>query len=240
MISAKIKFNIRRVYTMKKLLAILLACTALTCSFAGCGSKDSSDNGGSSTVEEAKSPEIGKWLASDEAVKPFFSGLEDYIGDDNEIIIELKESGDFVMNMKVDYKGIILDGDYMMISDGAGQEVKTAIDYDGKYIYLNENVKFLERIGEKDEDNIYGEYKVVHESLKERYGDYIFEFSSSGKTYMKGSQNGKYEYDEENKTLSTMEDGEDHDDDPDKVEFNGDKMILTSSDGQVAEFTRID
>lgn len=37
-----------------------------------------------------------------------------------------------------------------------------------------------------------------------------------------------------------MEDGEDHDDDPDKVEFNGDKMILTSSDGLPAEFTRID
>ncbi len=46
---------------MKKLLAILLACAALTCTAVGCGSKDSSSDGGNSMTEEAKSPVVGTW-----------------------------------------------------------------------------------------------------------------------------------------------------------------------------------
>jgi len=230
--------NFERIFIMKKLLAVLLACAALTSTAVGCGSKDSSSDGVSSVTEEAKSPEIGKWEASGEALGSLL-GDSDYVSDDNELIMELKESGDVVMDWKYEYNGFFLDDDYFIIVDGSGDEKKKEIDYDGKYIYINGKVKFLERVGENDEDNIYGEYKFIAESYKEKYEDYILGFESNEKTYMKGSKYGKYIYDEENKTLSFMEEGEDHDEDPYNVEFKDDKMILTDSDGKVTEFTSI-
>ncbi len=116
------------------------------------------------------------------------------------------------------------------------------IDFDGKLVTYEENGKtynVLEKIDPVDENDRNGRYKLLLKSVRQQMGipddfECELELINKDEGYICVVTKGKYEYNEDEKKMFI-----DGDDDPSIVEFNGDNMTLTDSDGEVEEYERI-
>ncbi|MBQ9808813.1 MAG: hypothetical protein IJM55_08110 [Ruminococcus sp.] len=226
---------------MKKLLAILLACTALTCSFAGCGSKDSSDNGGSSAVEEAKSPVVGTWKLTGESFDDLKKETDERDWKLKEVILETDNEGNMTFTIRCEtYGNCYLTEDTFYMGNNQFpveyKENKVIIENGGK------KEEVLEKIGDVDENDRNGVYKVLNPELKKATGldtdtTMTFEFISKDESYWCILDEGKYEYNEEEKKMLCDIDSYDHG--YAAIEFDGNKMLMTDNEGVVDEFIRI-
>lgn len=224
---------------MKKLIAILLACTALTCSFAGCGNKDSSDNSGSSTVEEAKSPVVGKWKLTGKSLDDLKAVCEEKDWKLKEAIVELDDSGNMTSTIRLyPYDDLYITEDSLHMGGNV-----MPISFEGKNVVYEENgTKYtvFEKIDPVDENDRNGRYKNLMDSTLKRAGvpegyECVVEFISKDEGYICYVKEEKYEYNEDEKKLIVDND----ETDPSVVEVNGNTMTNTDDDGTVEEYERI-
>ena len=189
----------------------------------------------------AASP-IGKWKISndeDNEMAEYFADSADELSLSG-FTFEFAENSYCTMEVESDVSSMMNLSDNGFNFYGITYE---DIAYDGNTLTLNadgERIDF-KRIGAPDINSKYGQYTCdMLADDEDDFGDedfdkknYIFDFRSSGKTYMIVSVAMKYTYDAEKKTMSFM--GQDDI----AVEFEGNKMIMKTKDDSRSVFERI-
>lgn len=196
---------------MKKTALLLSSVMALTCIFVGCGSKSS---------DEEEKGLVGKWEISEESLKAEFDGEGEYtpIG----ASVEFTEDNKVIMKAEVDYSDSIKLKEETVIW---GKD-EVPYTYDGKTITVGGMLTF-DRIGDADESSSYGDYTSDYFSTDGK--ECVIHFESADKTTMEFSQQGTYEYNEDEGTITSSLDEEGEE--PSKVEIDGDTLKLTDEDG---------
>ncbi|MCR5708045.1 MAG: hypothetical protein K6G82_07210 [Ruminococcus sp.] len=184
---------------------------------------------------------VGKWkISSDEGneMAEYFEDASDDL-DLSSFTFEFNDNDKCTMQVESDVSSMMSLTDEGFNFYGI---IYKDLKYDGSVLTLNADSEIVEfkRIGTPDINSKYGQYTcdaLEGEEIKDEDFDkseYIFDFRSSGKAYMIASFTFKYNYDAEKKTISFM--GQDDID----VEFDGNKMILKTSEDSKSIFERAD
>ena len=206
---------------MKKALSLVSVLVLAAGALVSCGSKDSSsEKDDKKSTKKAEEGIIGTWVPTGETLEEMKEDLGGgMVMEEAEIVFDEKN---MTINASVDASELMY-----LTDDGfnlSGQECD--VEYDGEVLTLlieGEEVASYERIGDPDEDNMYGKYINS-------------EFVEEGVSYMAISQSNEYTYDKEAGTVTVVDtDGEEE---VSKVEFDGDDLTVTDPDGVVQTYTR--
>ncbi|MBQ4487599.1 MAG: hypothetical protein II936_11420 [Oscillospiraceae bacterium] len=215
---------------MKKVISLLLACTAATCAFVSCGDKEGSGS------ERSSSAVVGKWnMVGGDKLEEFSVSY----GDDVSVIAEFKENGKMTETIHLnstelwyikDDETFILSGREFEITGSDGGELE--ISYMGQKV-----AAFTDHEGE----GVYGRYAAPGEMGFDELGEVYVTFHDDATSELDATVEGTYTFDEKAGELDVSVFSEDEEDKgPAKVEFDGDKMTVTNSKGIVTVFERMD
>ena len=219
---------------MKKALSLISVLVLAAGTLVSCGSKDSSsEKDDKKSTKKEEEGIIGTWVPTGETLEAMKDDLGGGIAMENaEIVFDEKN---MTINASVDASEIMY-----LTDDGfnlSGQECD--VEYDGEVLTLlieGEEVASYERIGDPDEDNMYGKYTNSELASLMEGQEMYFEFVDEGVSYMVISQSNEYTYDEATGTVTVVDiDGEEE---VSTVKFDGDDMTVTDSDGVVETYTR--
>lgn len=219
---------------MKKAISLVSVLVLAAGALVSCGSKDSSsEKDDKKSTKKAEEGIIGTWVPTGETLEEMKEDLGGgMVMEEAEIVFDEKN---MTINASVDASELMY-----LTDDGfnlSGQECD--VEYDGEVLTLlieGEEVASYERIGDPDEDNMYGKY-INSEMAELMEGpEMYFEFVEEGVSYMVISQSNEYTYDKEAGTVTVVDtDGEEE---VSKVEFDGDDLTVTDPDGVVQTYTR--
>jgi hypothetical protein len=204
---------------MKKAISVMAAAMMLTCTFVSCGSKDKDED----TI-------VGKWELTEESLKQMNEESDAFY---LTAAVEIRKDNTIRYYGEADFSEKVSVGENTV--NWGGREVPYT--YDGKTIDLGGGQIMFERIGDADESSVYGEYKSDALNDYMELDNIVLNFISSDKTLIIIDQEGTYEYDEKNGTITTSLD--DEDEEPSKVELDGDTLKITDDDGEVEIYSRV-
>lgn len=151
-----------------------------------------------------------------------------------EFVITFNESNMTVyMSMDMSYSFCIMGDKVMVVNEECDYE------YDGQkltFMYEDEDLFTMTRIGTADKDNVYGQYKGENMfSMSDEEG-MVYDFVEDGVTYCHSTAKPEYTYDEENSKLTIIY--------PERGEYeleavlDGDKLTITDEKNETMTFTR--
>lgn len=217
---------------MKKLFAVLLACTAMTAVFTGCGDKKSEK-------KDVDSKLVGEWHSDDLGGSLCFS-------DDKRVSISVEYTDYmyFDSDMNLNMSGMALDSEY------DGSKLSVVLDEDDG---ADEEMELLtlERIGEADEDSLNGEYKLtggeLYSQLSTMFGeDYNQDINMTIDDEELFVSLDICDYKADGKKLEFTGDGVeffDFDDEDEAIcdyKIDGDNLTITESSGDTMELTKVE
>jgi len=215
---------------MKKLCALLIACSTITAVMSGCG-KD-----GKKSSKDIDSKLIGSWYSDEIGGNLSFS-------EDKKVSLSIDYSSiiHFNEDQKLEFSGITCDSEY------DGKTLSATVDAGSETM----EVLTIERIGKEDEDSIDGEYDLKGGELySELQGIFDSETSSTLYVVVDGEdfdiKVNLCEYKADGKKVELIGEGVeifDFEDDDEAVltyEIDGDKLTLTESGGNTIELKKQD